>query len=348
MKSNSTGLSGQRRMNVSMVLGDVARMKQTIPSQRSSCLSADPIQTVLKEVAGLAAAGKRARRAGDEPAAMEKLRAAFQLCTKSLEPAGGHYSSASVLELLKKSIELALGCGETAQARELVAEAEEMDPEMVLSPEWSQFQQVETWPDEWLIAAIGGESPDTMAFDALVKRYGNILFARCQYLTGNRTAAADLSQDAWTRILRSRHCLKPGGNFPGYLQMVATNLWRDNLRSICRAGNMATTNLASLHEALPGGDDDFVLMDTLSDAKASSQNERALLSMDINQAIAKLPPSLRDVLVARYFIGESCLEIGRSYGRTQQTINSWIRLAIRKLKTHLEDREGAAVGFGEG
>lgn len=318
-----------------------------IASKKTDGSAVDRIQDVLEEVSDIARAGKRARRAGDEPTAKEKFQAGLSLCLAAIESTDDDGDLADRLVLLKQGVELALSCGETAQARGLIERAEGIDAEAVLSPEWEQFRQIENWPDEWLIAAIGGETPDTLAFDILVKRYCNALFARCQYLTGNRTAADDLSQDTWTRILRARHCLKPGGNFPGYLQMVATNLWRDNLRSICRAGNMATTHLASLHEVLPGGDDDFILMETLSDVNASRQNERATLSMDINQAIAKLPPSLRDVLVARYFVGESCLDIGRSYGRTQQTINSWIRLAIRKLKTHLEDEEGAAVGFGD-
>ena len=36
--------------------------------------------------------------------------------------------------------------------------------------------------------------------------------------------ALDLAQEAWRRVLRTRHSLKPGGNFPGYLCTIATNI----------------------------------------------------------------------------------------------------------------------------
>ena len=45
---------------------------------------------------------------------------------------------------------------------------------------------------------------------------GKPLFGRCQVLTLNHHQAGDLAQEAWCRVLRTRHALKPGGNFPAY------------------------------------------------------------------------------------------------------------------------------------
>ena len=70
------------------------------------------------------------------------------------------------------------------------------------------------------------------------------------------------------------------------------------------------------------------LGDVLPDLNGLQTQEQAMLAMDIDQALERLTPQLRDVLVTRYIIGESCAEIGRRYGRTEQTISSWVRAAV--------------------
>jgi RNA polymerase sigma-70 factor (ECF subfamily) len=303
----------------------------------------DPIQNILEETATLKATGMKARSAGDESKAEQHFHAALAFITQATKNAGDCLPSSEFLELLQMNTELALLCGHAAQARLLISQAQETNSSDAFSEDWSQFQKIDSWPDEWLVASVRGEPPDAPALDVLVNRYWNTLFARCQLLTGNHSAAADLSQEAWCRILRSRHRLRPGGNFQAYLITIATNLWRDNMRSIYRAGPMADRHLASLNEEHLNDGETVVLMDALPDSKAYDRHERTSLAMDIDAALAKLSPLLRDVLVARYVSGESCLEIGKFYGRTEQTISGWIRTATRQLKIHLEDPHEIAV-----
>jgi RNA polymerase sigma-70 factor (ECF subfamily) len=199
-------------------------------------------------------------------------------------------------------------------------------------------------PDAWLIAAVKQDPPDEEALDALVDRYWKTLFGRCQMLTLHREKAADLAQDAWCRVLRARRSLKPDGNFPGYLMTIATNLWRDAQRSAQRAGPMAEQRLASLHAALPTDDGgDVTLEDVLPDWRALEAEQQRLLALDIDQALAQLTPRLREVLVARFLAGESCAEIGRRYGRTEQSISGWVREGIQKMKLHLEELEQGSL-----
>jgi RNA polymerase sigma factor (sigma-70 family) len=162
-------------------------------------------------------------------------------------------------------------------------------------------------------------------------------------LTLNRSNAADLAQNAWCRVLRARDRLNPGRHFAAYLTTIATNLWRDSMRSAVRAGAMAENRLLSLNDGLPGDDESTItLLDTLPDSHAAHERDRRELAMDIDQALAKLPPLLRDVLVARFITGESCAEIGRRHGRTEQTVSGWIRAAAQQMKLHLAGHaEGA-------
>jgi RNA polymerase sigma-70 factor, ECF subfamily len=211
-----------------------------------------------------------------------------------------------------------------------------------VAEEWEQSSDVAARPDSWLIAAVRRDPPDEQALDALVDRYWKPLFGRCQMLTLNHERASDLAQEAWCRVLRARHSLKPDGNFRAYLMTVATNLWRDSHRSARRAGSLADHRLASLDAELSGDDGGTaVLADVLPDLNALQAEEQALLKLDIDRALAQLAPLLRDVLIARFLTGESCAEIGRRYGRTEQTISSWVREAMRQMKLQLEEPDSA-------
>jgi RNA polymerase sigma factor (sigma-70 family) len=209
----------------------------------------------------------------------------------------------------------------------------------------SDARSMDAREDSWLIARIRHDPPDSAALDELVSRYWKNLYGRCRLLTLDQERANDLAQEAWRRVLRARHSLEPDGNFPAYLMTVATNLWRDFQRRARRAGPLAAHRLASLDAALFDADGEMlVLADALPDLRASQSVEAARLRLDIDEALGQLTPKLRDVLVARFITGESCAEIGRRYGRTEQAVSGWVREAIREMKFHLEDRNIAGVG----
>ena len=205
-------------------------------------------------------------------------------------------------------------------------------------------QGVDDREDSWLVDRIRRDPPDPAALDELVSRYWKELHGRCHLLTLNSDKANDLAQDAWCRVLRARHSLKPDGNFPAYLVTIATNLWRDSQRHARRAGPLADHRLASLDAAPHDTEaESFVLADALPDLHASQSEEAARLRIDIDEALSQLTPLLRDVLVARFIAGESCAEIGQRYSRTEQTVSGWVREAIRMMRLRLEDRSSVDV-----
>jgi RNA polymerase sigma-70 factor (ECF subfamily) len=206
----------------------------------------------------------------------------------------------------------------------------------------AELRDVQSWPDSLLVAAVRRDPPDEAALDALVERYWKPVFARCQLLTLSPQKASDLAQETWRRVLRSRHKLNPDGNLMGYLMTIATNLWRDAQRAARRAGPLAEHRLASLDAPLPGDEGETaVLADMVPDLYTMEAEQRTLLAMDIDRALKQLTPLARDVLVARYIVGESCADIGRRYRRTEQTISAWVRAALRQMKSFLgETRSG--------
>ena len=237
----------------------------------------------------------------------------------------------------------ALARGAVAEARRLADEAFVRDDGAWRDPAWGQVRDVHAWPDAWLVAAVRGEPPDAPALDALVARYWKVLVGRCHLLTADRDRAADLAQDTWLRMLRARPALDPQGNFPAYLVTIATNLWRDRQRTARRAGPLAEQRLTSLDSAPPaGGEDGLDLAAVLPDPHAMSVDDQVLLAFDVDRALARLDPRAREVLVARV-AGESCAEIGRRFGRTEQTISAWVRQASRIVRDYLGQDADAAV-----
>jgi len=302
----------------------------------------DKIQRLMSQAASLGSLGVAARQQGEEAAADAYFREALALALDAAKRTTDGGSHPTRLDILREAARLALDCGEVAEARRLMDDAFSVKASTKFEDEWAELQDVTAWPDRWLIAAIRRDPPDVQALDALANRYWKPLFGRCQLLTLNHQKASDLAQEAWCRVLRARHTLKPGGNFPAYLTTIATNLWRDWYRSAQRAGEMADHRLESLEAAYPNEDgESMALVDRIPDLKALSPEQQTLLAMDIDEALEQLTPQLREVLVARFITGESCAEIGQRYGRTEQSISGWVRQALREMKLHLE---GASLG----
>ena len=201
-----------------------------------------------------------------------------------------------------------------------------------------ELQDVSLWPDAQLIASVRCEPPDEAALDVLISRYWGMVFARCQMLTQNYDKALDLAQATWCRMLRARQALRPDGHFSAYLVTIATNLFRDCYRASRRAGPMADYRLESLDASQSNDDGESVaLVDIVVDLKSLEVQDQTLLAIDIDMALEQLTPHLREVVVARFIDGDSCAEIGRRHGRTEQTVSGWVREALRQIKTHLEE-----------
>lgn len=193
-------------------------------------------------------------------------------------------------------------------------------------------RHVHAWPDAQLVDAVRGEPVDGAALDALVSRYWSVLHARCELLMLDREQARDLAQETWLRVLRARRSLDPHASFAGFLVTIATNLCRDRYRSARRAGPLADARVASLDEGGAGGEDEPILSNVIAHPDRLPPDEQLLLRIDLDRALSRLTPRAREVLLARYVDGDSAAEIGARFGRTEQTITSWLRSALRELR----------------
>lgn len=197
-----------------------------------------------------------------------------------------------------------------------------------------------SWPDAQLLAAAR-DAEDSAALDVLVRRHAGVLARRCLMLTSDRERAADLAQETWTRMLRARATMRTEGSFGAFLATIAVNVWRDDCRARRRAGQLFEPRLVSLDAAAAGRDDPSDPIERTS-VTPERPEEVLLLRLDLGYALARLPAQLRAVVIARHVAGESAAEIGRRFGRTEQTITSWLREAVTRLKQDLRDWRSAA------
>ncbi|HYD85433.1 MAG TPA: sigma-70 family RNA polymerase sigma factor, partial [Opitutus sp.] len=254
------------------------------------------IEALFSRIAALATVASNARQSGDESTAMEHFRNAIALASAALE-----INSFAEGDLARRRVAgvmmcLALSCGEADAARSHMTGLERLSGPTAEIDGWAELRDIELWPDAWLVAAIRRDPPDGESLEALAARYWRPLFGRCEMLTLHREKAADLAQEAWRRVLRNRHALKPGGNFPAYLHRVATNIWRDGHRASRRAGNMAEDRLASLNAPISLEDGTaFSLGDAIPDLRSMDAEQQRSLMADIDHALGLLAPHLREV-----------------------------------------------------
>jgi RNA polymerase sigma-70 factor (ECF subfamily) len=176
--------------------------------------------------------------------------------------------------------------------------------------------------DEELMARL--QAGDERALAQLMQRHQAPLYAFLSRRVGS--AADDLFQETWIRIVRAQERFDPERRFAAWLYQIANNLCRDRYRRVDamrRAVESFRVEDETLREtaetsALPGGD---------------TMRERVLA----------LPDRLREVLVLRYYedLGEE--EMSRVLQVPRGTIKSRLHAAIRALREGLAgESEGEA------
>lgn len=203
-----------------------------------------------------------------------------------------------------------------------------------------------TWPDARLINAIRREPPDRESLNTLVDRYWKPLYARCFMLTLDAEDARGLAQESLLRIVISRHSIQPDRPFQVHVITIATDLWRNINCGALRAELLADSDAASVGSAANlGKDESITLAETLADARALSFDDELRLEMDLDQALVRLEPRLRDVLIACLIDGDSAAEIGQRYHCSEQSVTGWIREAIGQISAFLAGEHASSGRF---
>lgn len=149
-------------------------------------------------------------------------------------------------------------------------------------------------------------------FEALVTKHENRLYRTALAITGNKSDAEDLVQEAFIRAYEKAPEFQSEEHEKAWLIRVTVNLCHDLMRSPWRRR----------------------IMRQLDSYPAAEPKQDELL-----EEIMRLPARYRTVLHLFYYEGYSVRDISQLTGQRESTIRSQLTRARQKLKARLQEEE---------
>jgi len=182
--------------------------------------------------------------------------------------------------------------------------------------------------DESLVkAARRGE---LAAFEELVFRYRDPIYARAFSMTRHEQDAIDLSQEAWVRGWQRLEQFQGDASFTTWMTRIVINLCLDHLR---RQKRHRTDSIEELDEDSGGVERQMPVVTV----NPTAGLERAELRVKIDAALAELSVEHRTVLVLHEFEDMEYKEIAQTIGCSIGTVMSRLFYARRKMAGLLAD-----------
>jgi RNA polymerase sigma-70 factor, ECF subfamily len=176
-------------------------------------------------------------------------------------------------------------------------------------------------------AAQGG---DMAAFEELVARHRDKLYARAYSMMRNEEEAIDLSQEAWVKGWQRLAQFQGESSFGTWMTRIVINLCLDQLR---RHKRQRTESIEVLDEESGGVERQMpVVM-----ANPTAGLERAELRQRIDRALGQLSYEHRTALVLHEFEEMEYKQIAKVMGCSIGTVMSRLFYARRKMATLLAD-----------
>ena len=163
------------------------------------------------------------------------------------------------------------------------------------------------------------QSGDQDAIEPVIREYSARLLGLIIRLTGSRSAADDILQETWIKVIRKGHYFDPDRPFFPWVSTIAVNCCRDYWRK---------EKLKSFWGFNSNGDSE-----NFPEIPCTSF-ELAEFGIDVQKALLKLPRKYREVIVLRFYGGLTYDEIGECLNKASGTIKSRLHHALEKLRSH--------------
>jgi len=165
---------------------------------------------------------------------------------------------------------------------------------------------------------------DTAAFEELVARHRDKIYARAFIMVRNEAEAIDLSQEAWIKGWQRLPQFLGESSFATWITRIVINGCPDYLRKKKRQ------RIESIEEmnAESGGVERQMAVVTVN---PTARLKRAELRQRIDQALGQLSPEQRTVLVLREFEQMDYKEIAKTLRCARGTVMSRLFYARRKM-----------------
>jgi RNA polymerase sigma-70 factor (ECF subfamily) len=183
---------------------------------------------------------------------------------------------------------------------------------------------------------------DVAAFERLIAAYQKKVFNLAYRLSGDREDAADLAQEALVRVFRALGTFRERAQFSTWLYRIVVNVCLDHRRS---RGRRQTVSL----DAPVDGDEGQIPRQTEGDdLDPAAEVERRELHSQVHEAIGRLNPEHRAVLVMRDIQDFSYEEIAAILGVALGTVKSRLNRARFALKEQLQAERRAELSPAPG
>jgi RNA polymerase sigma-70 factor (ECF subfamily) len=202
---------------------------------------------------------------------------------------------------------------------------------------WHRFLPLSQWTDERLVEAAQTGNQD--AFAELVRRYQAKIYNLTLRYTNDSETAIDVTQDVFVRAWQMLPKFRGEANFYTWLYRIAMNLCIDRHRRTLVRGESQKVSLEDLvieRQRFEEAEEDE---DIWREESEAGEPETEVLRQEMRQkvweAVQKLPPLLKQVILLREYEGLSLQEIAKITGTNVGTVKSRLYQARQHLKRFL-------------
>jgi RNA polymerase sigma-70 factor, ECF subfamily len=171
---------------------------------------------------------------------------------------------------------------------------------------------------------------DGRALEELYDRYSRLVMSFASRMLSEPAAAEDLTQEVFFRAWKQADAYASSkGSFATWILSITRNMAIDELRKRNRRPQLAEL------------DDPIATIANVEDTQPSVE-EHAWIGMvrfEIQNALGALPDAQRQPIELAYYRGLTQREVAEALGVPLGTIKTRIRLGMRKLRDHLEERK---------
>jgi RNA polymerase sigma-70 factor (ECF subfamily) len=182
--------------------------------------------------------------------------------------------------------------------------------------------------DETLVQAA--QAGNLAAFEELVARHRDKIYARAYSMMRNDDEAIDLSQEAWVKGWQRLKQFQGESGFATWMTRIVINLCLDQLR---RRKRQRAESIEELDDEAGGVERQMPVVTV----NPTERLERAELRQRIDQALSQLSEAHRTVLVLHEFENMEYKTIAQTVGCSMGTVMSRLFYARRKLAALLAD-----------
>jgi RNA polymerase sigma factor (sigma-70 family) len=169
------------------------------------------------------------------------------------------------------------------------------------------------------------------AYDELVKRYQERIYATVYHMTSNHEDANDLAQDSFIKAFQALKSFKGGSSFYTWLYRIAVN---KTINFLKQRKNRVSLSLNDLDFNTENNPDLVALISEKTPRREAGLNE---LQEKLNMALLKLSEAHRLVVVLHDVQGQSHEEIAEILGCNIGTVRSRLFYARQQLQSLLTD-----------